>query len=242
MKRIRGFSLIELAIVLVIVTLLIGGLAVPLTAQIQARRIAETKKILEEAREAVLGFAMTHSADSPPTNRHLPCPDTDGDGQEDRGATGPCISPFGWMPWVTLGTAPQDAWGNRLRYAVNPTFANSAAGFSDTTALSDPLVVCRSNTCSASTPDVADNVVFVLVSHGPNGWGARNINGSTLAAPSGPDEADNLDVDLTFVSRSPTKSDDAAGEFDDLVVWVSRPHLIARVCPTGSDCSPSPSP
>lgn len=44
MKRIRGFSLIELAIVLVIVTLLIGGLAVPLTAQIQARRIAETKK------------------------------------------------------------------------------------------------------------------------------------------------------------------------------------------------------
>ena len=38
----RGFTLIEMAIVLVIVTILIGGLAMPLSAQIQARRIAET--------------------------------------------------------------------------------------------------------------------------------------------------------------------------------------------------------
>ena len=42
MKRTRGFTLIELAIVMVIVTILIGGLAMPLSAQIQARRIAET--------------------------------------------------------------------------------------------------------------------------------------------------------------------------------------------------------
>ena len=42
----RGFTLIEMAIVLVIITILIGGLAMPLAAQIQARRIAETKKIL----------------------------------------------------------------------------------------------------------------------------------------------------------------------------------------------------
>ena len=57
----RGFTLIEMAIVLVIVTILIGGLAMPLSAQIQARRIAETNKTLEEAREAIIGYAMTHS-------------------------------------------------------------------------------------------------------------------------------------------------------------------------------------
>ncbi len=43
MKIQRGFTLIEMAIVLVIVTILIGGLAMPLSAQIQARRIAETR-------------------------------------------------------------------------------------------------------------------------------------------------------------------------------------------------------
>ena len=61
MTRSRGFTLIEMAIVLVIITILIGGLAMPLSAQIQARRIAETKKTLEETREAILGYAMTHS-------------------------------------------------------------------------------------------------------------------------------------------------------------------------------------
>lgn len=61
MKSQQGFSLIELAIVLVIVTLLVGGLAMPLSAQIQARRIAETKKTMEEAREAIMGYAMSNT-------------------------------------------------------------------------------------------------------------------------------------------------------------------------------------
>jgi prepilin-type N-terminal cleavage/methylation domain-containing protein len=58
MKQARGFTLIELAIVLVIVTILIGGLAVPLSAQIQARRIAETNRTLDEAKEAIIGYAL----------------------------------------------------------------------------------------------------------------------------------------------------------------------------------------
>jgi prepilin-type N-terminal cleavage/methylation domain-containing protein len=56
----RGFTLIELAIVLVIMTILIGGLAVPLSAQIQARRIAETRTEMNATRDALLGFAMSH--------------------------------------------------------------------------------------------------------------------------------------------------------------------------------------
>ena len=60
MKAQQGFTLIELAIVLVIVTLLVGGLAMPLSAQIEARRIGETRKTMEEAREAILGYAMSH--------------------------------------------------------------------------------------------------------------------------------------------------------------------------------------
>jgi len=57
----RGFTLIEMAIVLVIITVLIGGLAMPLSAQIQARRIAETKKTLEEAQHAIMGYKL-HTA------------------------------------------------------------------------------------------------------------------------------------------------------------------------------------
>ena len=61
MKQARGFTLIEMAIVLVIVTILIGGLAMPLSAQIQARRIAETRADMNAIRDALVGYAMSHT-------------------------------------------------------------------------------------------------------------------------------------------------------------------------------------
>jgi len=231
----RGFTLIEMAIVLVIITILIGGLAMPLSAQIQARRIAETRQTLQEARAAILGFAMTHPADTV-GKRYLPCPDITGDGREDRVGKG-CAGPSGLLPWVDLGIAPQDAWGNRLHYAVISQFADASTGFSASTTLPDPIVICTTHTCNKLSPDVAGNVVFVLVSHGPNGWGANNINGTTLAAPTGLDEVENLNGNLIYISRAPTKPDAASGEFDDLAAWVSLAYLVDHVCPTGSDCA-----
>ena len=61
MKQSRGFTLIEMAIVLVIITILIGGLAMPLSAQIQARRIAETRQDMEAIHDALIGYAMSHT-------------------------------------------------------------------------------------------------------------------------------------------------------------------------------------
>lgn len=276
MTRSRGFTLIEMAIVLVIITILIGGLAMPLSAQIQARRIAETRQTLQEAREATMGYAMSHTIPNkctcsydgagdlasstcvlpaPPwcpatgipnqsstetyIRHYLPCPDTDNppDGKENRIGTS-CAGPSGLLPWVDLGIAPQDAWGNRLHYAVISQVADASTGFSASTTLPDPIVICTTHTCNKLSPDVAGNVVFVLVSHGPNGWGANNINGTTLAAPTGLDERENLDGNLIYISRSPTKPDAASGEFDDLAVWVSLAYLVNHICPTGSDCSP----
>jgi prepilin-type N-terminal cleavage/methylation domain-containing protein len=250
MKHARGFTLIELAIVLVIVTILIGGLAVPLSAQIQARRIGETKKTLEEAREAIFGYAMTHPTGAA-GNLYLPCPDRDGDGHEDRSGT-ECMVFEGLLPWIDLGTAPQDAWGNRLRYAVIKDLAandpvDTAKGISvvpptNSLVSPSPLVICTTHTCTTASPDVANGVAFVLISHGPSGWGARSVNGTTLAGPSGPDETENLDSDQIYVSRTPTQSSAASGEFDDLLTWTAFSQLVAKVCPTGSDCNPLPAP
>ena len=292
-KTARGFTLIEMAIVLVIITILIGGLAVPLSAQIQARRIAETRKTLNEAREAVMGYAMrtsiastcnctylpnetlypsapttcavpqcpTTSATStltlPVTRHYLPCPDSTGDGLEDRNLLPPyqCAQPAGWLPWVDLGTASQDAWGNRLIYAVNqedagdpatkPSFADKTTGFSSSTPLANPLQICNTHTCpipynATTTPNpyVASNVVFVVASLGANGWGALNVNGNSLAAPTGTDELENNDADQAYVSRTHTPVGGTGGEFDDLVEWVSLTQLTARLCSTGSGCSP----
>lgn len=245
MNRQQGFSLIELAIVLVIVTLLVGGLAMPLSAQIQARRIAETKKIMEEAREAIFGYAMTHTVDhdgSALTLRRptLPCPDTDGDGRENLTGTA-CTSDSGFFPWVDLGTATQDAWGNRLAYALDPDYGNRGPGNTFNNGGTGDKQICDTSVGSCNVGNVAAAVPVVLVSYGPNGWGARNVNGSTLQPPTSTDELENFSTSagldpLSYISRPPSGADSPAGEFDDLVVWISSPVLISRVCPVPGGC------
>ena len=61
-----GFTLAELVIVLLIVGLLLSGLLVPLSAQVETKRVSDTQRILDNAREALLGFAVI--------NGRLPCP------------------------------------------------------------------------------------------------------------------------------------------------------------------------
>lgn len=244
MKRMRGFSLIELAIVLVIVTLLIGGLAVPLTAQVQARRIAETRADMNTIREAIIGYAMRQPAGQP----YLPCPD-DGSGlaEGDEGSrdAGRCLNTRGKLPWRTLGVDNADAWGNRFTYAVTRDFTNDRSlisvndGF-DSNAPGD-LEVHTGQNCSGG--GIAHQVAVVVVSHGPNGRGAQNKSGGTPLAPAQlpASERANLIVptapctDKDFVSLTPLDDD-----FDDLIVWLHPNTLKNRLCQNGCPLSSPP--
>ena len=61
-----GFSLIEIAVVLVIISILLAIVAVPLSTQIDQRRRADTMRQLDLAKDAITGFAIS--------NGRLPCP------------------------------------------------------------------------------------------------------------------------------------------------------------------------
>ncbi len=138
----HGFTLVELAVVMAIVALLLGGLIYTLSAQIEQRNFEETRRRLEQARELLLGFAIT--------NGRLPCPARSaataapvtiaGDevrttGGVDPDCVGDAVTDYygGINAGVTLGLLPAraigyqqvdasgiavDAWGNRIRYAV----------------------------------------------------------------------------------------------------------------------------
>jgi prepilin-type N-terminal cleavage/methylation domain-containing protein len=142
-KRCGGFSLIELAVVIFVIALLLGGILVPLQTQVENRNYDQTQRILEQARESLLGYAAAYG--------YLPCPaDYDlvsggSEGTSTNHATGVCDSAgtdsvlggatagvyIGFLPAVTLGFTPTDsngyaldAWGlqqNRIRYAVSAT-------------------------------------------------------------------------------------------------------------------------
>jgi prepilin-type N-terminal cleavage/methylation domain-containing protein len=239
-RSIRGFTLIELAIVLFIITLLLGGVLTPLGEQITERQNAETRRALESARIALVGYALRQANQVGP----LPCPDVRNpdlrnpdihanDGLEDRLADGKCAALTGNLPWKTLGLAEADAWGNRLGYGVAADWANStgiaAASKSTATTL---LQICPDKTCAQ--PMSAAAVVF---SHGRNGFGGMNVNGGRNLAPTSADEAENSDTDQRFVMHAPRAADRPGGEFDDLLLPLSPDWLRGRLCDPASLCA-----
>lgn len=220
----RGFTLTELAIVLVIVSLLAGGLMMSIGSQLEQKSRSETQQLLQEARDALLGFAASHSAaDGRP---YLPCPDTDGDGVEDRSGAN-CANTNGNLPWSTLGVASLDGWNNRFRYQVQQSFASSANGFTLITPAPN-LRVCEQAAC---TTTIATALPAVILSHGKNGLGAVNSSNAANPLPASADEAENADGDSDFVSHTPTPA--GANEFDDMLSWLSPNILYNRMIAAG---------
>ena len=209
MKSPHGFSLIEMAFVLVIVTLLLGGLLVPFATQVEQKRIAETQKAMDEIKEALIGYALSHRATTPSASGtlqpYLPCPDltalpanpvcvfngTANDGQEDRcTSSGVCVNQEGNLPWATLGVSPADAWGNRLHYRVDSNFSSNSIthpGFGLRSPANE-ITVCTTAPIPASgncpsAQQLATGVPAIVLSYGKNGYGALNSNGSFYKAP-----------------------------------------------------------
>ncbi len=230
----RGFTLTELAVVLFIVALLIGGMLVPLAGQDDIRRNRETLSLLNEAREALIGFAAARG--------RLPCPAVEGaTGVEAPAGGGACAVAEGFLPAATIGLSPVDgqgyavdAWGERIRYAVSTfTHANCPGGgwvFSTQNCmrlvtlpnLAPNLRVCNAG-CAA---DLTNNAPAVIWSTGKNfangGASADERENPNRNSAANPDPTPGR-----FVSREP------GADFDDIVVWLSPNVLYNRMIAAG---------
>lgn len=210
-KKSTGFTLVEIAIVMVIFGLIIGGLLGPMQIQLENLDRRETQETIETTKEAILGFAIREG--------RIPCPDTDDDGQENMTGSN-CSNARGTAPWATLGVASVDAWKQPLTYRVDEDFADTSDGTPD---CSDPDVLNVSfEICSSGDIDIFDSnggslvasgIPAVLVSHGKN-WAATGDS----------DERENSDNDRDFVDRNHLNDG-----YDDLVGWVNLNTLIGTM-------------
>jgi len=224
---VRGFSLIEVAIAVFIITLLLGGILVPLSTQVEQRKTGETQKTLDDMRQALLGFGLAYG--------YLPCPDTDNDGLENVSGSN-CVNQEGNLPWATLGVTGYDSWGNRHRYRVHPSFSQRAPATLFTLSTTSNLQVCADQGCGTSLTTVTDGPPAVVLSHGKNGYGAINSITNTLnPAPTSLDELANTNgtADTIYVSHTQSDIGSTTGEFDDNVVWLSREILLNRMVAGG---------
>ena len=251
MQKNSGFSLIELAITVFIMALILGSLLVPLQSQLRSRKFDETDRILNQAREALLGYVSA--------NGYFPCPaSSTSNGQEasPNHGTGACDASVtfatalvGFFPAVSLQFNPVDssgfavdAWGlaqNRIRYAVanatvnlvtNPfTRSNGMrnATMANIQSATTLLYICRTGVgvtttgCAVSTDELSDNAIAVIWSLGEN-------------APTGgsaPHEDKNLDNTRVFVLAPYATTGTAI--FDDQLTWIGPPLLFNRLIAAG---------
>jgi prepilin-type N-terminal cleavage/methylation domain-containing protein len=218
----RGFSLIEMAIVLMIVGLLLGGLIPTISGQIEQKNRAETRRLLDEINGALIGYAASQ------TPVKLPCPASPSIATGSTGAgVADCTLSSGVIPWVTLGTSETDAWERRFTYVVASSVSGSFASSFTLTSTGNLNVLSTSTGSCPTTNCVASNLPAVIISHGVNGAGAYTSQGSLITASSDLDEADNSNSNTTFVTHDQTST------FDDLVVWLSPNTLFNRMVSAG---------
>ena len=239
-RRSAGFTLVELAVALVVVAVLAGGVLLAARVQLTQRQTSETRQALEEAREALLAYAAA--------NGHLPCPaqgGAPGQGLEWRNGSGACPTRRGILPWQELGIQAIDGWGRRLAYM--PSAPLTVSGFGLTTAPGSSgssvtydslsgMVVISAGTATGASLSSAGSVAAAVWSWGANGRYASLPDGSTIPnLGAGPDEAKNgAGTDYTVVSRDESENtSDPGGTFDDQVIWISRYVLFGRMMSAG---------
>ena len=231
--------------VLFIVSLVVGGLLVPLATQLEARQRNEALLQLEQIREALYGYAILEGK--------LPCYTTEDDpsaalyGEEDATCNPASLTADGILPWKTLGLAagndpwgaPRTAsdanggtWNGYWRYRVDGQFFSAFTLSTDT----DPASTIDIDSLNSSASAVGAPVFDVLTSSSERPVALIYSTGSNLAAD-GQNSSYEPTVAPTYeggnVSNLDRDGDGDEDEFDDLMIWLTRPPLFSKMVTAG---------
>ena len=253
-KNLSGFTLIELAMVLFIVALILGGVLTPLSTRLEQANRKQAEDMLKEIKSSLIGYALVTG--------HLPCPDCPGngaspncgnntavsnDGIEDGldNASNPisprnnnflngCVVQVGNVPWATLGVPEFDPWGHHYVYSVTQLSPPpTAVGFADDNdGTNNPNCSTTAGVsfqlCSQGDMTIEDVSLNIIASQVPVVILSYGADGQAYGgtAPTSASEIENWwsDTDGTFISN-----DYIADQFDDLVQWISTPELMYRM-------------
>jgi prepilin-type N-terminal cleavage/methylation domain-containing protein len=227
----KGFSLIELAMVLLIISLLLGGLLVPLATQLEGRQRDDAQLQLDRIREALVGFAMV--------NGRFPCHTTQTNpadaayGVEDATCSLTGLTADGILPWKTLGlnhgrdpwgverTATSDPWLGYWRYRVHSNFY---ATFSLTSQSATGNMLCIQDSAGNLLVSTSETPVAIVYSTGAD----RTADGQNATY-----EATSASTNCSTSTPILYQGGPVSGTFDDMAIWLTRPLLFNRMVTAG---------
>ncbi|GAB7563885.1 hypothetical protein LG202_19240 [Methylobacillus methanolivorans] len=215
MSRYQGFTLVEMAMVLVIVGFVISALLIPIGAQRDIHYIEANRSALKTINEAIIGFVVL--------NGRLPCPAPamSADVELTNGGIEDCSSnqgKEGFLPWRTLSVDATDAWRGRWHYRVDQGFTNS-------TSFSTKMLA-------------APTTQFLFI----DDLDLQDANGNSLLSSSAPERplaivfsaGKNLMADgHNAVVDNVYQVSDFSNNYDDMLIWLSRPILLNKLIATG---------
>lgn len=229
-----GYTVAEMAIVLSIVSVVVGMSVSAGVTQLEATRIGSTKSSLETVREALLVYQKKQG--------RYPCPADPEDIPTDLTygieAAGGCASGcpiglgltcvgdavIGAIPFKTLKVNPEttiDGWDRKSTYAIDKDHT-TASLFDD-----GSLKIRDASGQEITQSPVLGDAVFVLISHGEDGGGAYLADsGTQVPCVAGHIDTSNCDnADDVFIDERLNNADVAASYFDDIVVWQTQENL-----------------
>lgn len=251
----------EIAIVIVIVSVLLTMGIAALNAQIASSAIAATKKKQAVIQDTLTSYLGLHN--------RLPCPDTDyltqPDGIENRTNGGTpaippdptqlCLLSYGILPYATLGLPPDaasDGWDNYFSYYISntPNSFDWTLSTNFQTGNQGRFNVYSTNGLAAPLASTAlrTGAVVVIVSHGRNGNGAITAQGTpntapalandeylnTIACKANVGSAPNCTA-VDFWKRDVTDNNAALGGlFDDVVLYLGPGDLVSPLTKDGT--------
>lgn len=228
-----GFSLLELAIVLVVIGLMTTVFVTAGGGTQASECNTKTTEQLRQIQRYVQGYVAS--------NGRLPRPAlvTLGSSQGEFGKevaslpnadlvdTGTVL--IGSLPHVTLGLPQEfgsDCWGKKFTYAVTKSLTSSdpATGYTP----SAGGIIMRTGT-RAAPQDLMTNGSYIVISHGPDQVGGTPLSAAD-STPRWCNLADGTEIDRencdasnnVFFDGFPNKGDVAANNFDDLIIFESK--------------------
>lgn len=257
----RGFTLVEMTIVFVIMSLVLTVGVSALTAQYETVRLSTTRKNQEIIQQALTNFIARNGRLPCPAVRGL-APGTAGYGVE-AASPGACtgaassgaglaIVATGIVPFVSLGLnddTASDGYLNRFTYqvvasATAPT-ATGPGGVQMPAGMRGYITVHSGSPAAVGLAPAGNQTNFcplgnynpcaavaVIVSHGKNGLGAFTSSGTRLPMPASADEVANTDDDGAFVRRDQTEG--GPNHFDDLLLALTPNDLLDQLTRNGT--------